>query len=120
VKIWLLGMNHRTAPLEVRERYAASDPGPLLAKLVEGGDLDEAVLVSTCNRIELLATTPQPEAGRLRLRHFFEHELARDGGADADLDEVLYELADREAVGHVLRVASSLDSMVASPRSSDR
>jgi glutamyl-tRNA reductase len=112
VKIWLLGMNHRTAPLEVRERYAASDPGPLLAKLVEGGDLDEAVLVSTCNRIELLATTPQPEAGRLRLRHFFEHELARDGGADADLDEVLYELADREAVGHVLRVASSLDSMV--------
>ena len=62
MKIVLVGMSHRTAPVEVRERHAIDDPGPLLRKLVDCEELEEAVAISTCNRVELIATTRQPEA----------------------------------------------------------
>jgi glutamyl-tRNA reductase len=111
VKILLHGMNHRTAPLEVRERFAVDDVEPALRKLADASEVEEAVIVSTCNRVELLVTTREPDAARLRLERFFARELAAgfDGG---DLDPYVYELADREAMCHVLRVASSIDSMV--------
>jgi glutamyl-tRNA reductase len=113
VKLILLGMNHRTAPIEVRERLAVVDPGPLLQKLVASDEIDEAVLFSTCNRVEVLAMTRAFDGARIRLRSFFERELAADGGLiDGDLDELTYEYRDSEAIIHVLRVASALDSMV--------
>jgi glutamyl-tRNA reductase len=113
VKLILLGMNHRTAPIAVRERLAVDDPRPLLQKLVASDEIDEAVLFSTCNRVEVLALTREFEGARVRLRSFFERELARDGGLiDGDLDELTYEYRDSEAIIHVLRVASALDSMV--------
>jgi glutamyl-tRNA reductase len=114
VRILLYGMNHRTAPLEVRERFATDDPEPLLRKLVAGGQIEEAVLVSTCNRVEVVVTTHHPEAARHRLRRFFEFDLA--GGflpeLERDLDDHLYLRRDREAICHVMRVASAIDSMV--------
>jgi glutamyl-tRNA reductase len=114
VKLLLLGMSHRTAPLAVRERLAVEDPAPLLRKLVACDEIDEAVLFSTCNRIEVVALTRRPEAARLRLRSFFRLELGSDGErpAAADLDAYLYEHTGSDAMRHVLRVASSLDSMV--------
>ena len=109
----LLGMNHRTAPIEVRERLAVSEPGPLLQKLVASDEIDEAVLFSTCNRVEVLALTRSLEGARIRLRSFFQRELAPDDlSIDGNLDELTYEYRDSEAVIHVLRVASALDSMV--------
>jgi glutamyl-tRNA reductase len=114
--VLLLGLNHRTAPIEVRERFAVSEPGPLLTKLVAGDEIEEAVLVSTCNRVEVIALTRRPDAARLRLRSFFRRELGGDAlPAAADgrgLDDMLYELQDANAMRHVLRVASSIDSMV--------
>jgi glutamyl-tRNA reductase len=110
VRIVLLGMNHRSAPLELRERLAVADPAPALQKLVAGEEIDEAVLFSTCNRVEVVAVTRSLEAARLRLRAFFA-ELARDP-LPADFAEHLYEYTDGDAMRHVLRVASSLDSMV--------
>jgi glutamyl-tRNA reductase len=112
VKILLLGMNHRTAPLEVRERLAVDDPAPALGKLVACDEVDEAVLLSTCNRIEVVVLTRNSDAARLRLRSFFRRDLAGDALSDAQLDEYLYEHRDGDAMRHVLRVASSLDSMV--------
>lgn len=113
MKMMLLGMNHQSAPIGVRERMAVDEPGPLLQKLVAGDDIEEAVLFSTCNRVEVLVLTHSPEGARHRLRSFFSLELARkDLPADFDLDEVTYEYRDGEAVNHVLRVASALDSMV--------
>jgi len=114
VRIVLLGMNHRSAPLELRERLAAEDPAPLLQKLVRGDEIDEAVLFSTCNRVEVVAVTRSLEAARLRLRSFFARDLAREDAkiAAGDLQEHLYEHKDGDAMRHVLRVASSLDSMV--------
>ncbi len=110
MKILLAGMNHRTAPLEVREQFALDDPDPVLRKLAASDEVDEAVIVSTCNRVELVVTSRQPEAARLRLGHFFGGE--RGGPIAASLDDCVYELTDREAMCHVLRVTSSIDSMV--------
>jgi glutamyl-tRNA reductase len=103
VKLLLLGMSHKSAPVEVRERFAVSEVGPVLRKLADADEIEEVVLVSTCNRVELVATTRQPEAARLRLSDFFSSGARR---------EHLYEYWDRDVVRHVFRVASSMDSMV--------
>jgi len=113
VKIILLGMNHQSAPVEVRELLAVDEPGPLLRKLVDSGDIEEAALFSTCNRVEVLALTRSPESARHRLSTFFSRDLTRQGhSVEFDFEEVTYEYHDSDAVSHVLRVASSLDSMV--------
>jgi len=114
VNILLLGMNHRTASLELRERYAVEDVQPLLTKLVADGDIEEAVLLSTCNRIEVVATTRRPDAARIRLRSFITRDLAEATQAPGDeaVEEALYEYRDASAVRQVFRVACSVDSQV--------
>ena len=90
-------MSHRTASVELRERYAIDDPRPVLPKLVASPEIEEAVLLSTCNRVELMVWAREPDAARLRLRSCFERELAGDGGAvrSGELDAALYELGGR-------------------------
>jgi glutamyl-tRNA reductase len=114
VRIVLVGMNHRSAPLALRERLAVEDPGPVLRKLVAGDEIDEAVLLSTCNRVEVVAVTHSLDAARLRLRALFTRDLGGDAGpmSERELAPHLYEHVDGDALRHVLRVASSLDSMV--------
>jgi len=113
MKILLVGMNHRSAPVEVRERYARDDVAPVLQKLAASSEIDEAVLLSTCNRTEVVVVTRALEAARLRLQRFFRHDLAAaDGGARENVADYLYEYRDGDAMGHLLRVTSSLDSMV--------
>ncbi len=114
MRVLLLGLSHRTASVEVRERFATSEPGPLLAKLVALEEIDEAALVSTCNRVEVIALTREPDAARARLRSFFFRDLAGCAAPDArgDAEGLLYELGDGDAIRHVLRVASSIDSLV--------
>ncbi len=107
----VVGLSHHTASVELRERCAVDDPAPVLAKLVACDEVDEAVLVSTCNRVEVIVTTRRLEAARHRLRGLFSRELA-DGADVAAVGGALYEHADSRALQHVLRVASSLDSMV--------
>ncbi len=111
MKILLVGMNHRTAPVEVRERFSVADPAPWLEKLLRSTELEEVVLISTCNRVEVLATARRLEGARHRLEAFFLREL----GAELESPlrpEALYTHVDRDAVRHLFRVASSLDSMV--------
>ncbi|MAG31669.1 MAG: glutamyl-tRNA reductase [Deltaproteobacteria bacterium] len=113
MKILLLGMSHRTAPVEMRERFAVGDTTGPLQKLAKSDEIEEAVLISTCNRVEIVATTHRPEAARYRLLHFLEYELASEPlPVDLPLEECLYEYEDREAIAHLFRVASSIDSMV--------
>jgi len=114
VKLLLVGMNHRSAPLEVRERLAVEDPAPMLRKLLASEEIDEAVLLSTCNRIEVVVLTRNADAARMRLGSFFRRDLAGsdDGAIARALDESLYEHRDGDAMRHVLRVTSALDSMV--------
>lgn len=114
MKILLLGMNHRTAPLEVRERFAVDDPGPALAKLCAQEGIEESLILSTCNRVELVVTTREPEAARLFMRHFFRQQLGKGepSRGEPELDEALYEVSDGDAVSHIMRVTASIDSMV--------
>lgn len=114
MKILLLGMNHRSAPLAIRERFAVDDLGPALRKLVACDEVAEAVVVSTCNRVDLVVTTEGVEAARHRLRHFLAHELVGEVELPAGegLENFVYEHLDRDAVRHIFRVASSIDSMV--------
>ena len=116
----LLGVNHNTAPLEVRERLAI--PGTRLAEatraLVHQPGVREAMIVSTCNRVELLttmdATIAEGVSGRAgaagqRLQSFLQDFFAV---APNSLAPHLYEFREREAIRHLFRVASSLDSLV--------
>lgn len=113
MKVLLLGMNHRTAPVEVRERFAVDDPGPLLRKLVDRPEIAEAALISTCNRVELVVTTEQPDAARHALHAFFARELGdAEAPAPGALEALTYFHSGRRAVEHVFRVASAIDSMV--------
>jgi glutamyl-tRNA reductase len=112
LRLFLVGLSHRTAPLELRERCVVDDAAAPLAKLVAADEIDEAFLLSTCNRTEVLVATRQLEAARHRLRSFFVRELAGEGAGSAAIDAALYEHADSHAMQHLFRVAASLDSMV--------
>ncbi len=116
----LLGVNHTTAPLEVRERLAI--PGTRLAEatsaLVHQPGVREAMIVSTCNRVELLTSMDPAHslnnparalAVGERLQRFLQEFFAV---APNSLSPHLYEFREREAVRHLFRVASSLDSLV--------
>jgi glutamyl-tRNA reductase len=107
----LLGVNHNTAPIEIRERLAI--PAERLAdatrSLVSAPGIREGFILSTCNRVELLTLQEggsQPSADLLRFFHEYFSVPA------ATLRPHLYEFREREAVRHLFRVASSLDSMV--------
>ncbi|HDS15388.1 MAG TPA: glutamyl-tRNA reductase [Proteobacteria bacterium] len=106
-----LGLNHQTAPVEIRERLAfPSETLPAaLNQLRQECGLVEALILSTCNRVELYGITPTLDQCRERMIAF----LARHHRFDAsDFADKLYFHNDREAVRHGFRVASSLDSMV--------
>lgn len=113
MKVLVFGMNHRTAPVEVRERFAVDDPAPLLHKLVDRPEIAEAVLLSTCNRVELVVTAENADAAQHALIEFFTRELASEAlPSRAALGEMTYLRQGRDAVEHVFRVASAVDSMV--------
>ena len=116
----LLGVNHNTAPLEVRERLAI--PSTRLAEatsaLMHQPGVREAMIVSTCNRVELLtsmdpasslADASASTAVGQRLQRFLQEFFAVQ---PSSLAPHLYEFHEREAVRHLFRVASSLDSLV--------
>jgi len=117
----LLGINHNTAPIEVRERLAI--PAARLAdatrSLLHQPGIREGLILSTCNRVELLtlqddaadtaqAATSQPQTKADLLRFLHEYFSVPPN----DIQPHLYEFREREAVRHLFRVASSLDSMV--------
>jgi glutamyl-tRNA reductase len=111
--IVLVGVNHRTAPVDVRELLAFSKEAcaESLRLLVDGEVVREGLIVSTCNRVEVLTETPGEHIaeGSKRIADF----LTRSRGLPPDLiDGHLYSHNDDLAVRHIFRVASSLDSMV--------
>ena len=104
----LIGVNHNSAPVEVRERLAIPESRlpEALKQLVERPGIDEGVIISTCNRVEILVQTRN---GTTDLRGFLREFFKMD---TADLNPHLYELHERDAICHLFRVTSSLDSMV--------
>ena len=104
----LIGVNHRTAPVEVREQFAIPEARlpEAVKELANYPGVEEGLIVSTCNRVELLARTTN---GTADLNGFLKQLYGFD---PTPYREHLYEYRERDAVRHVFRVASSLDSMV--------
>jgi glutamyl-tRNA reductase len=110
VLVAVAGISHRSAPVEVRERVAFPPCAgrPFVRRLLDEGVASEAVLLSTCNRTEVYVVAEGAEA-RGRILDL----LAEDRGVDRpSLEGDTYWLTDDEAVHHLFRVSSSLDSMV--------
>jgi glutamyl-tRNA reductase len=106
----LVGLNHRTAPVEVRERL--SIPEPKLAdttyslRTIDG--VDGAAVLSTCNRVETIVSTRDEDV----IEHIVDWMSDRAGAARVELEKHLYILRHGDVVKHLFRVASGLDSMI--------
>lgn len=109
--LFVSGLSHRTAPVEVREQLALEEDKlrELLRDLAATGVLAEIVVLSTCNRVEVYGVAEAPgEARTLAFRR-----LCQIRGMDlAHVEPLLYTHVDGDAVRHVFRVAASLDSLV--------
>jgi glutamyl-tRNA reductase len=111
MSIVVLGLSHRTSPVAMRERYAFAEARipDALQKLREQGLAREAVILSTCNRVELyVATELPPQQAGGELKKF----LGAVHGQPAAAGEMFYALPEPESVQHLFKVACGLDSMV--------
>lgn len=108
MNLQLIGVNHISAPIEVRERLAIPESHlpDALRRLAEHPGVDEGLILSTCNRVEVLAQTRN---GSTDLKSFLREYFRL---SPADYEPHLYEYREAEAVRHLFRVTSSLDSMV--------
>jgi glutamyl-tRNA reductase len=111
MRLLAVGLNHRCADVSLRERLAFDGP-----KLQEGlkalralPEVQEVAVLSTCNRVEIYAAAREPQQAAQAIKGFLSsfHQVPPE-----DIKDTLYVHTDQEAVRHVFRVASSLDSMV--------
>ncbi len=112
MNIIAVGLSHKTAPVEVRERLAVPESrlGEALHRLCGYQGIKEGVLLSTCNRVEVYAVVDDVEAGFARVQEFLaDTHLSL---SSEQLTPHLYWHTDDRAIGHLFRVAASLDSMV--------
>ena len=111
MNVVLVGVSHKTAPVNIREKLHFPEPrlGEAFHQLRTQFGFEESLILSTCNRVELVAETPIPDEGLHQLKQFIFafHQVLPD-----NFEQFLYTYTQAEAVRHIFRVASSLDSMV--------
>ena len=111
LEVWVVGINHETAPIDLREKlaFSSSDLETLATRVIATTGAAEVVVLSTCNRVEVLATAGVDQELAGPLTEF----LALEAGLEVQsLHDHRYVYRGRDAVRHLFRVASSLDSMV--------
>ncbi len=111
MSVVVIGLSHRSAPVELRERFAFAEARvpEALQELRETGIVAEGVILSTCNRVEIYAaTTLAPAESFARIKQFLIAHHAYDGA----LGDELYALAEPDSLHHLFKVAAGLDSMV--------
>ncbi len=111
MKLVVIGCSYRTATVDLRERlaFSADELQGALRELVSIPDVEEALLLSTCNRVEVWATTRRPGHARKAVVDFLSHSR---GVPEEELRPILFEFKEREALIHLFRVTSSLDALV--------
>jgi len=111
MKLLVTGVSHKTAPVEIRESLAFPDPAlpEALQSLKSGGEISEACILSTCNRVEITVTTEDAADPQSLVDRFLQQSRRV---APAAIDPYLYRHQGQHAIHHLFRVASSLDSMV--------
>ncbi len=111
MSIVVVGLSHKSAPIEVREKlnFPEATISEALKKLVGYEGVREGLILSTCNRVEIYASVQDSGTGIERIKQFISdyHRLSREA-----LEQSLYVYPEAEGVRHTFRVASSLDSMV--------
>src|SRR5881394_3511813 len=107
MQLALVGLSHKTAPVEIRERLAFNSEALRLAltSLVGRQEVTEVMILSTCNRVEVVAESPDDRLIRDFLCEF--HHIPHDA-----VSKHLYSFRNADAIRHVFRVAASLDSMM--------
>jgi glutamyl-tRNA reductase len=111
MNVVVIGLSHHTSPVELRERFAFAEAKipEALKSLRDSGAAAEAVILSTCNRVEIYAATAlEPAQAFAGLKNF----LATVHAYDAALGDELYALAEPQSLQHLFKVACGLDSMV--------
>src|SRR5438105_978122 len=111
MQVLLVGLSHRTTPVELRERldFAARGVDRALAELAGGPSHREAAIISTCNRVELYVACDDVDAARAGIERF----VSRFHGVPAaELAPHFYAKIGQDAVRHLFRVAAGLDSLV--------
>jgi glutamyl-tRNA reductase len=113
--IFIVGVSHRNSPLEVREALAFPRDrlSEALHRMLSEAGVEEAMILSTCNRVELYGRASDATADHERALSALATFLAAyHGRTTSELESFIYRLVDAEAVRHAFRVAASLDSMV--------
>lgn len=111
MNIAVVGLTHKTAPVEVREKLSIPEPvcDKAIAQLCNYPHIEEVAVLSTCNRLELYLVTPDTEQGIREINQFLsEHSKL----PSARLRPYLFTLLHQDAVMHLMRVSSGLDSLV--------
>ena len=107
----VVGLSHKTTPVEIRERlsFPAQTIGEPLNRLCTAYEINEGVIISTCNRVEVFAVTRDIEKGLWQVKKFLSeyHNIPLEG-----LDKHLYAYTSEDAVRHIFRVSSGIDSMI--------
>ena len=108
--ILLLGLNHRTAAVEIREKLALTGCAPEQTyNQIKAYSFTESLFLSTCNRVEVLVVSENVDQAAQDVKRFW---AGRHGLKPEEFEDCLYILTDDQAVRHLFQVASSLDSMV--------
>jgi glutamyl-tRNA reductase len=111
MRLLLVGISHRTAPVELRERvdFSRGDMGGAVSALASRVPSGEAVIISTCNRVEIYTESDSDEQARDEVAAFVSqyHEVPRE-----QLESHLYARTDADVARHLFRVAAGLDSLV--------
>lgn len=112
MELVVLGISHKTAPVELRERYSVPESAvrDALSRLIGLNDVHGAVLLSTCNRVEIYATVDITAGGRADILNSMRAVLGK--GDEEVTHEGFYEVASPDSLRHLFKVASGLDSMV--------
>lgn len=111
IDLWVFGLNHRTAPVDLRERLAVPETElrDVLRRLLEAVPVEEAVLLSTCNRVELVMVSARGADVAEPVTQFLSRERNMP---TATIASHCYVHRGKQALQHIFRVASSLDSMM--------
>src|SRR6185295_16947360 len=111
MRLLLAGLNHKTAPVEVRERLAFEEKAlpEALGRLKQHPGLVDGMILSTCNRVEIAVTADEGADVDSTVEGFLAESRQVDR---AWVSPYLYKFGGSDAIRHLFRVASSLDSMV--------
>ena len=110
-QIILIGLNHRTAGVEVREKFALTDVDNFEQGLMANCPVQECLALSTCNRVEIVAVVKNVPSDQA-MNAVIQYWATACNGSPELLIEDIYQYSDLDAVKHIFSVASSLDSMV--------